>query len=126
MKSFSRFNAARMGLVGAVLLMASSVASATTLGDIATSFQTQLGSFADVVLGVLFLAGIVIGGLAAFKFKAHSDNPQQNKITTPLMYAVVAAILIGLPAFLNMAKDTTLGQGAQGNSINGGYDTIGQ
>lgn len=126
MKFFNRFNTGRMALVGALLLTASTAASATTLGDIADSFHSQLGSFADVVTGVLFLAGIVIGGLAAFKFKAHSDNPQQNKITTPLMYAVVAALLIGLPAFLNMAKDTTLGDGAQGNSLNSGYDSIGQ
>lgn len=125
MKSSIRFNKMRLMGLGLALLVASTAASATTLGEIAGNFQTQLGSFANVVIGVLFLAGIVIGGLAAFKFKAHSDNPQQNKITTPIMYAVVAALLIGLPAFLNMAKDTTLGNGAQSSSIDGGYDNIG-
>lgn len=119
---------AALGLMALGLLTVSASASATgTFGDAAQAFQAQLGSFADVAMGVMFLAGLVIGGLAAFKFKAHSDNPGQNKITVPIVYSLVAALLIGLPAFLNMSKDTVLGNGAQGNSLNGNaYQNVGQ
>jgi cytochrome c biogenesis protein CcdA len=126
-KSFFKKTSA-FALLALGLLTVSASASATgTFGDAAQQFQTQLGSFADVAMGVMFLAGLVIGGLAAFKFKAHSDNPGQNKITVPIIYSLVAALLIGLPAFLNMSKDTVLGSGAQGNSLNGSaYSTVGQ
>lgn len=121
-----RQKAGAVALMGLAMLTVSASASAATFGDAANTFFQQLGSFADVAMAIMFLSGLVVGGLSAFKFKAHSDNPGQNKITTPIVYALVAAILIGLPAFLNMAKESTLGTG-DGNSMStGAYSTVGQ
>lgn len=115
-----------VALMGLGMLTVAGSASATTFGEAANTFFQQLGAFADVAMAVMFLSGLVVGGLAAFKFKAHGDNPGQNKITTPIVYALVAAILVGLPAFLNMAKESTLGSG-EGNSMNtGAYQSVGQ
>ena len=107
------------------LLTVSASAGAVTAGDAAHNVFSQLASFADVAMAVMFLSGLVVGGLSAFKFKAHSDNPQQNKITTPIVYAIVAAFLIGLPAFLNMAKESTLGTGESNSMSQSAYDAVG-
>lgn len=108
-----------------MLVSAASFAQSSTFGGAADNVTQQFGQFANLAISGLFLAGIVVGGIAAFKFKAHSDAPQQTKITVPIIYTVVAALLIGLPAFLMMAKNSTLGQGSQAGSINGNvYNNI--
>lgn len=122
---FLRQKASLLSVMALGLLAMSATASAGTAGDMAKTFFDQLASFADVAMAVMFLSGLVIGGLAAFKFKAHSDNPQQNKITVPIVYAFVAAILIGLPAFLNMAKESTLGTGDANSMTSGTYTNVG-
>jgi hypothetical protein len=107
---------ARLIALGGALLAASASASATgTFGDMAKRGFDQLGAFADVAIAVMFLSGLIVGGLAAFKFKAHSDNPGQNKITQPIVYAIVAALLIGLPTFLTIAKESVVGDGTAGS-----------
>lgn len=115
-------------LTGLLLMLVSAAAlaqSSTTFGGAADNVTQQFGQFANLAISGMFLAGIIVGGIAAFKFKAHSDAPQQTKITVPIIYTVVAAFLIGLPAFLMMAKNSTLGQGSQAGSINGNvYNNI--
>jgi len=127
MKFNVRFNnKVRLAMAAMALMLVSGAAGAVgTIGDNASQFLTQLGPIADVVMAVFFIGGLVAGGMAAYKFKAHGDNPQQNKITTPIIYAAVAALLIGLPAFLEMSKDSVLGSGAQANGLNGNaYENI--
>lgn len=113
-------------LFAALLLLVVMPAQADTLGDLAENIQGQFGGITNAITGALMMIGIVIGGIAALKFKAHNENPQQVKIGTPLTLMLVAALLIGLPAYLNMTKETVLGSGAAGGSVDGSvYGQIG-
>ena len=89
--------------------------NAATAGDMASGVFKQFRDFANVITGGAMLAGIGIGVMAAIKLKNHAENPQQEKLTKPIIYFIVAGALIGLPSFLNTGKGT-LGLN-QGNSV---------
>jgi intracellular multiplication protein IcmD len=71
------------------------------------------------------LVGIGIAGLSALKFKAHSENPQQNKITVPIVLAMVAALLIALPTYINTSTNTLFDDTEAGGIDGRGLDGIG-
>ena len=106
-------------------LMASGQAFAQEkAGDVARGLFDQVKDFADLGTAGAMLIGIFMGILALLKFKAYNENPQQTKISTPIILTLVAAGLIGLPAYLNMSRATILE--GEGNSMNSGvYDSIG-
>lgn len=93
-------------------------------GGAARGVFTQLTDFADLAMAASFLAGIIVGISALFKFKSYSENPQQTKIAVPIVLTAVAACLIGLPAFLTMGQNTITG-GESGSMDAGAYQSIG-
>lgn len=115
----------------ALMLMAvpfvSMAAAPGTFGEAASSFRDQFGSFADLAITASFFIGIIVALAAGLKIKKYSDNPQQESIAKPITYVLVAAILIGLPAFITMSVNSTLGSGASTGSIEGSgvYGEIG-
>lgn len=112
-------------LIGfALLLVSDAVFAQQKAGDVARGVFDQMKDFADAATAGAFLGGIVVGITALFKFKAHSEDPQRNKIAMPIILSLVAAGLIGLPAFLNMSKDTIL-DGTGGSMDQGVYNDIG-
>ena len=105
-------------LIALALLFAASPAfAASTAGDVAKNLFEQFRDFGDVITAGIFLAGLGIGGAAALKFKAHSENAQQVPLKIPMIYAIVAAICIGFVAFLQIGKDTMFGDGSEANSL---------
>lgn len=119
------FSKTKMMLVAMALSVFAAPAFAQDMGAAATNVFGQLTSVADVVTAVIFLAGLGVGAAAAFKFKAHSDNAQQVPLKVPMFYAIVAALLIGLPAFLSMGKSTIFGaDGEVGGMDTGVYNKI--
>lgn len=94
-------------------------AFADTAQTVAQRISGYLGSFAALTMGVFFLLGIVFGGLSLLKFKAHTDDPRQNNVKTPIMYAFVSAGLIGLGYFISTASGTLNGGAGSSNSIQG-------
>jgi len=101
-------------------------ASGDGVGKVADTVKGQFSQLADLVFAAMFLVGIGLGGMAALKFKAHSDNPQQNKLMTPVILALVAAMLIALPTFINTSMATLWGGDAETAGIEGtgGADMI--
>jgi Ca2+/Na+ antiporter len=108
----------------AFVALGTASASGATFGDAAQGVFDQMKDFANVATAASFLAGIVVGITALFKFKAYSENPQQTKIAVPIVLTLVAACLIGLPAFLTMGQNTIL-EGESGSMNEGVYDNIG-
>lgn len=118
------YNKAKVVLFGAMLSLVALPAAATDAGAVATRVFDQFSAFGNVIMGAIFLAGLAIAGAAAFKFKEHSQNAQQVPLKIPMMYAIVAAICIGLPAFLVMGRSSLFGD-AEGNALEEGvYDRI--
>lgn len=120
MRKLSKVN---LMLLSMVLSMIAAPAFADTAGSAARGVFDQLKDFADVITAGVFLAGLGTGAAAAFKFKAHSENAQQVPLKVPLMYSLVAALCIGLPAYLNMGRETIFGQG-ESNSMDSVYNRI--
>ncbi len=93
-------------------------------GDMARGVFNQFGDFANAMTGGALLLGIAAGIMSAMKFKAHAENPQQEKLTKPIILFLVAGMLIGLASFLNMGA-ATLGL-EDGTSLDEGvYNRIG-
>ena len=115
---------ATLALFGAALLAEPALAQQTA-GSMADGIVRQYDEFATLITGGAMLLGIAVGVLAGVKLKNHAENPQQEKLTKPIIYFIVAGILIGLPSFLNTGKNTL---GLQtGNQLNQGvYDSIGR
>lgn len=121
-KTMTRAKAALLAAVA--LLYTGSAFAQQTAGDVAEGVTDQLSSFANLATGGAFLVGIFVGIASLMKFKAYNENPQQTKISTPLVLALVAAGLIGFPAYLTMTKDTVL-EGESNSLDTPVYDQIG-
>ena len=98
-------------------------AQSGTIGASAEKVFGQLTSFADLATSAAFLMGIGFGIMALVKFKAYGDDPRSNKIHTPIILMVVAAGLIGLPAFLSMTSKS-VGLKPDGSLNSSVYDQI--
>lgn len=123
-KTFTRVQAL---LVAGMALITSSAAFAQTTqtaGQVADRVGDQFASFANLATGGAFLVGIFVGIASLMKFKAYNENPQQTKISTPIVLALVAAGLIGFPAYLTMTKGTIL-DGDSNSLDNPVYQNIG-
>ena len=125
---FSNNRSALMLLALAALFVASpAMAQDATVGGVAERITGQLGAFADLLTGAMFLVGIGLGAMAMLKFKAHNEDPRSTKITTPIVLAVVSACLIALPAYLTYVANSVVGEGAEGNQLDESvYGNIGR
>ena len=109
--------------LAAVVPVAAMAQTAQTAGDAAKTVTKQLTSFGDLATGAAFLMGIGFGIMALVKIKAYGDDPRSNKIHTPIILMVVAAGLIGLPAFLSMTSKS-VGLKPDGSLNSSVYDQI--
>lgn len=114
----------QMLLMAIVLLTFASPAFANA-GQVARTVFGQMTAFADVITAGVFLAGLGVGAAAALKFKAHSENAQQVPLKVPMVYAIVAALLIGFPAYLKMSKTSLFGAGPSNGMGSSVYNRIG-
>ncbi len=121
----NRISRLKVAAVAALAFLSSNVAMAQQkAGDVADGVTGQYSSFANLATGGAMLIGIFVGIASLMKFKAYNDNPQQTKISQPIILLLVAAGLIGLPAYLTMGKDTVLE--GDSNSLNSPvYQNIG-
>lgn len=84
---------------------------AAGVGDRLKSFMDDLGIVGDFLYVMAFVIGLIIFFNGLMKIKAWSDNPQQNPILKPLIYAIVGVLLMGLTAYVTMVSETVVGEG---------------
>jgi len=111
-------------LMISLFLAAPAMAQEDNLGGVAERIQDQLGAFANLLTGGMFLVGIGLGAMAALKFKAHNEDPRSTKITTPIVLLIVSACLIGLPAWLTLSANSVLGGGERSSLDESVYGNI--
>jgi hypothetical protein len=110
--------------IAAGTLLLASPASAQ-LSTVTTNIIQQFEGLVNVLSGVAYIGGVGFGIKAALKFKEHNETKGQVPLSQPIVMALVAALLIGLPSFIGVVRDSTLGSSAQQSSIQGGaIDTI--
>jgi hypothetical protein len=90
------------------------------VAQMSDSVRGNFGAIADLLGGGAYLGGAGFGIQSALKFKAHNENPQQNPLSKPITYGVVAGALLALPTFLTTGSDTLFNNGGTATTIDGG------
>jgi hypothetical protein len=82
------------------LAWADNAMSLGSVGDIATTLSTvvmgisKLLFYAIIVCGIAFILGAII------QYKNHRANPQQVRLSTPVIFLIVGIVLVGFPLLL--------------------------
>jgi len=108
-----------LALAAASSLVFTGVADAETVSVVAGRLTDQLTNISKLAVGVMFVGGLVTGGMSALKFKEHNENPNQTKLSKPITYLLVSAALIGIPTYLGTMTNTLNGDGHQSSDATG-------
>lgn len=70
---------------------------ADSIGDWASALMGPMSGLGHIVNAICFVAGIgfMLGGLLQYKY--HRENPQQVRISTPLMLLGLGITIIAIP-----------------------------
>ena len=102
----------RLALIGL-----SGLAQADTINEIADRVGGHLMNAYDLIAASSYVAGFFFLCASIFKFKQHKDNPQQQTIGNPLMYLVLAVLLMYMGNIVKPIGETMFGEG----NVIGGY-----
>lgn len=80
----------------------------------------------NVIVGSAYLAGLGFSIAAMIKLKAVRDNPQQNPVTMPLAYIMIAVLLVFMPSLLKPVSETLFGdtEDVQAGALGQGSSTL--
>ena len=97
----------------------------TGVDNLAGNLRGTAKSVTDILSILSYVVGVGFGIKGALKFKEHNETKGQTPISQPLVLLAVAGFLLSLPTLLIMARDSVLGSGASGVSIeNGGLRSL--
>ncbi len=100
--------------MGTVLLGTDAFAqTANGLGSMAGNAATDLIQFEKILALICYLGAAGTGVSAVLKFKEHGQNPNQVKLSDPIIRTAVAAGLVGLPMILSGGVATMFGGNTQ-------------
>jgi len=108
-----------MSLAVAGSLLVAETASAEMITDVASRLTDQLAGISKLILGVMFVGGLVMGGSAFMKLREHNENPNQTKLSKPIVMFIVSAALIAIPTTLGIFTNTLGGEGHQSTDSQG-------
>jgi hypothetical protein len=92
----------------------------TGVDNLAGNLRGTAKSVTDILSILSYVVGVGFGIKGALKFKEHNETKGQTPISQPLVLLAVAGFLLSLPTLLVMARDSVLGSGASGVSLDGG------
>lgn len=80
----------------------------------------------NVIIGSAYIAGLGFSIAAMIKLKAVRDNPQQNPVTMPLAYVMIAVLLVFMPSLLKPVSETLFGdtEDVQAGALGQGSSTL--
>lgn len=81
-------------------------AMAKDFATIAAQSGKQFQGMADLLSTGSYLVGSGMAVQAALKFREHNENPQNVKLSKPITYALVSGMLLGLPTWMSVGKDS--------------------
>lgn len=106
-KNFVQLIAVAVGFISTVLLM--QAASAADIGGIASNVTSTMKSVGQLLAAGAYVAGFGLTIAALFKFKAHKENPTQEKLATPIVLLAIGVALIFLPSVITTGGATVFG-----------------
>jgi len=103
-------------LSGLVITSLAFADSGKSLGGIADSVTTTIGSVGKMLVAISYLAGFGFLTFGVLKFKQHKDNPTQVTLGTPIVMTLIGAVLVFIGGFI-----APLGQtfGVDSNAVGG-------
>lgn len=94
-----------LALLALTLSMATATAMAQqNIGNMANNLLSQLGSVADVVLALAFIAGLAFFTMGAVSLYQHGKNPDHNPMKKVVILFIAGALLVGLPSAILMTQ----------------------
>lgn len=118
MKFNKKLTVLTVALLAAAIIPEAAFA-AQTVGDIARNLTSSTTDVTKAVGAISTACGFVMAFIGALKFKAHKDNPREVPISMPIVYLIVAALLLFLPTLITTTAVTVLGADAQSQGMNG-------
>ena len=99
------------------------MASAQSVGTMATSWRTQITSLSSAGIALAFLLGIGIAIVGLLKLKKANENPNDPSASKPAAFALifVGAAMVGLPLALGSGLDTIFGARTDALDQSGGW-----
>jgi intracellular multiplication protein IcmD len=95
------------------LLLSSKIASADTIGSIATNITKNFAQLTKLITATSYVTGVGLFMIAIFQFRQHKENPTQVPLSKPMMFLAVAAALLFFPTIIKVTEGTIFGTGAQ-------------
>lgn len=95
--------------VFALLMSITGVASALTIGTVASNVYGTFEQLTKLITAASYIAGLGFSIGSIMKFKQHKDNPTQIPIGTPIALLFIAAALLFLPTILGVTGATLFG-----------------
>jgi len=117
------WKATRLALLVSILATPSFAGSAGDVGTVAINIKQALGSVADLVGTISFLAGVCAVGFGAWKLK-HSQQNQPGQLTEAMTSIAVGAILIALPLMAGVGVQTMFGSSGSALTATSGLQQI--
>jgi intracellular multiplication protein IcmC len=90
-------------------------AQVASFGDMLCEAFENAAPFGEMFQWVAYIAGVSAALRGLYHFKAHADNPGQNKLAVPLMYMFGGMGLLALPGFIGMIQESLFENGGGGN-----------
>ena len=115
---FNKINSKVLAATATAAVFMSTNAYAASLGDIAANLRGQGKDMYEAGIAISMVVGIIMLIMGILKFKAYSDNPQQNSIGAALTRVVVGAALMAPSAIGMTVADSTVNDSKQGQNIN--------
>lgn len=81
----------------------------STIGEMANNLNSSLNGVVNLVQGVAYTSGFVLGITALFQFKAHKDNPQQTPLSKPIVAIFLSALMLYLPSLIDSGAKSVWG-----------------
>ena len=105
--------------VGLIFIAMEPAMAQVGLNKITTNVKDQMPGIADVLSAVAYVAGVGFGIKSALKLKEHNESKGQVPLSQPITLAIVAALLLALPALLSTGKEAVFGAGSTGTTLDG-------
>ena len=107
--SLSGTQAEKIGLISNTYTPQLTAPSSDSLFGTAIRLTDIFPDLMNVVIGSAYLGGLGFAIAAMIKLKAVRDNPQQNPVTMPLAYIMIAILLVFMPSIIEPVSQTLFG-----------------
>ena len=92
----------------ATIIFSTSSFADQSIGSVADNIvdSGNFSSLLDLLSGLCYIIGVVFAFKAATQLKDHTSNPNQHKLSQPMVSMAITAALLSMPSFLTMLMDT--------------------